>query len=98
MIYMASFFLSLLQIVIPSFYWSALVRCLAKNKTFIFCNPLTRQIKFTRDLSVKVQRGSRDIAPAVFPQGRDVVSILHDTGWVLEPIWMGVEDLTLTGI
>jgi len=39
---MASFFLSLLQMVIRTFYWSALVRCLVKNKTFIFCNALTR--------------------------------------------------------
>jgi len=37
-IHMGSFFLSLLQMVLPSFYWSALVRCLVKNKIFIFCN------------------------------------------------------------
>jgi len=42
MIHMASFFLSLLQMILSSFYSSSLVRCLVKNKTFIFCNAVTR--------------------------------------------------------
>jgi len=45
-------------------------------------------------MGVGVQRH----APAVFTLGKDLVPIVQEAGWAPEPVWIGAENLTPTGI
>ena len=36
--------------------------------------------------------------PGSFAPGKDPVPIVQEAGWVPEPVWMGAENLALTGI
>ena len=36
--------------------------------------------------------------PGRLAPGKDAVPIVQQAGWASEPVWIGAEDLTLTGI
>ena len=42
--------------------------------------------------------GGQRHAPAAFTSGRDQVPTVQEAGWVSEPVWIGAENLALTGI
>ena len=42
--------------------------------------------------------GGQRHASAALPPERDPVPIVQEVGWVLGPVWTGVENLTPTGI
>ena len=37
-------------------------------------------------------------APAAFTPGKDPVPIVQEVGWASEPVWIGAENLSPTGI
>jgi hypothetical protein len=42
--------------------------------------------------------GGQHHAPAALPPGKDPVPIVQEAGWASEPVWIGAENLALTGI
>jgi hypothetical protein len=42
--------------------------------------------------------GGQRHAPAVLTPGKDPVPMLQEAGWAPEPVWIGAENLALTGI
>ena len=42
--------------------------------------------------------GGQHHAPAAFTPGKDPVPIVQEAGWASEPVWIGAENLALTGI
>ena len=42
--------------------------------------------------------GGQHHAPAAFSPGKDPVPIVQEAGWASEPVWIGAENLTPTGI
>ena len=42
--------------------------------------------------------GGQRHAPAAFAPGKDPVPIVLEAGWAPQPVWIGAENLALTGI
>jgi hypothetical protein len=42
--------------------------------------------------------GGQHHAPAAFTLGKDPIPIVQETGWALETVWIGAENLAPTGI
>jgi hypothetical protein len=74
---------------------------ISKNARCFECHRV-KGLKFTLELAMKAQRGSRGIgqchAPATLSPGRDPTPIVQEIGWATTPVWTGTEDVARTGM